>query len=978
MPTPIDQLNAALGDRYHLVHHLGEGAMATVYLADDLRHERKVALKVLKPELSAVVGADRFLREIKTTANLQHPHILPLFDSGEANGFLFFVMPYIQGGTLRDRLEKEGRLPIADAVRITQDVAGALSHAHAHGVIHRDIKPANVLLGDGGALVSDFGIALALSSLGRSQLTATGMSLGTPAYMSPEQVEGRSVIDGRSDLYSLGALLYEMLTGQPPFTAPSLQGLMVKLLTEPAPSVRALRPGASKSVSDAVGRAMEKDPDRRFGSVQAFRDAISVPEAQPTRRNHLWVAAGVATIVVLTFPGILAWRSVQRANARSLLPQISRLVEEGQYLEAYDLAVRAEAWIEGDSTLERLMVQTADLLTVTSDPVGAEVFLQRYAIDPARTPDSQRIGVTPIVAYRVPRSDYRVVVNQEGFVPSERIASSAWARSESPAEDGRQVVLDLDLASIDDTPAGMVPVRGGEYQLVSPDAPPGMTVVLQPFFMDRFEVTNEAFKEFVDAGGYARGEYWAETPPGTRGDLKDRTGLPGPRSWVGQRFPQGRGRFPVSGVTWHEAQAFCRSLGHRLPTVYEWEKTARDGRVARRGVMMPWGFQSASGPVGPRADFNSSGPAEVDAYPFGISPFGAYAMAGNVREWLANRMGPGRAITGGSWEGPAYLYTELGAEAEAFASPAVGFRCAVSRGPGDQGAERIETETQTPTYQPVDEATFRTLLTHYRYDRRPANPRITETVEAPSWTRERIWIDGPGTDSILVYFYAPKAAPAPYQTMVFVPSSGAFFMETMPEALEWAIGPLVQGGRAALAVVMKGMLEREFPPDYTPPPPSSVEFRDIMVLQATELRLGMDYAESRSDVDPDKFAYVAVSWGAGSRLAFSAVDPRYQAVVYIGGGIDERVKPTLPEADNVNFAPYVRVPKLLLNGRNDEEHPWLSRGLPLWNLLREPKELVLVEGGGHVVPPEDRIPAIKDFLDRVLGPVGQVEEPDPG
>jgi hypothetical protein len=345
-------------------------------------------------------------------------------------------------------------------------------------------------------------------------------------------------------------------------------------------------------------------------------------------------------------------------------------------------------------------------------------------------------------------------------------------------------------------------------------------------------------------------------------------------------------------------------------------------------------------------------------------------MAGNVREWLANSMGDGRVITGGSWEGPPYLYTEMGAESEAFSSPAVGFRCASSPGPGDQGAYRIDTETQVPSYEPVGEATYRTLLTHYRYDKRPAHPRTTETVETPSWTRERIWIDGPEADSILVYFYAPKSAEPPYQTMVFVPGGGAFFLETIPDAVEWTIGPVIQGGRAALAVVMKGMLEREFPPDFTPPPPASVGFRDLMVLHASELRLGMDYAESRGDVDPDKFAYVAVSWGAGSRLPLSAVDDRFKALVYIGGGIDERMKPTLPEADNVNFAPYVRAPKLLLNGRNDEEHPWLSRGLPLWNLLSEPKELVLVDGGGHVVPLEDRIPAINNFLDSILGPVG--------
>jgi len=965
----MDRLNAALEGRYNLERLLGEGGMATVYLAYDERHERRVALKVLRPELAAVVGADRFLGEIRVTANLQHPHILPLFDSGEADGFLFYVMPYVHGETLRDRLEREGQLPIADAVRIAQDVAEALAHAHAQGVIHRDIKPANILLGDGGAMVADFGIALAVSNLDRAQLTATGLSIGTPAYMSPEQAGGGGAIDGRSDLFSLGALLFEMLTGVPPFKAPTLQGLIAKLLTEPAPSVRSLRADVPKAMAAAVSRALEKDPDHRFESAQGFRDALSPPRARRPKRG-LFLAAAVMVVSTLAILGITAWRSVRRANARNLLPEVTRLVEEGRYVESHDLAIRIEEWIEGDPALERLMVETTDLLTITSEPEGAEVFVQRYAPSLALIPDSQRIGVTPIFEYRIPRADHRVVVKKEGFLSVERMASSSWARSESTAEEARRVTLAVELSAPGETQAGTVPVPGGEYGLVGPDAPKGMTAVLEPFSIDRFEVTNEAFKAFVDAGGYARDEYWAEAPYELRAALVDRTGLPGPRGWVGQRFPEGQGRYPVSEVSWYEAQAFCRSRGGRLPTVFEWEKTARDGKVARRGVMMPWGYQSASGPVGPRANFNSSGPGEVDAYPFGISPYGAFAMAGNVREWLANPMGQGWAITGGSWEGPAYLYTELGAESGHFASPAVGFRCAYSEAPNHQGAGRIETETQTPTYRPVDRATFRTLLTHYRYDRRPANPRITETVETPSWTRQRIWIDGPGADSILVYFYAPKTVASPYQTMVFVPGSGAFFMETMPESLEWTVGPVIQGGRAAMAVVMRGMLEREFPSNFTPPPSPSVEFRDLMVLHATELRLGMDYVESRDDVDPNKFAYVAVSWGAGSRLAFSAVDDRYKAVVYIGGGIDERVKPTLPEADNVNFAPYVGVPKLLLNGRNDEEHPWLSRGLPLWNLLSEPKELVLVDGGGHVVPPEQRIPAIKSFLDRVLGPVG--------
>ena len=218
MPELLGRLQSALADRYRLDREVGAGGMATVYLAEDVRHDRRVALKVLRPELAAVIGAERFLAEIKLTANLQHPHILPLFDSGEADGYLFYVMPFVEGETLRDRLNREKQLPVADAVRITTEVASALDYAHRHGVIHRDIKPENILLHDGQALVADFGIALAASKAGGARMTETGMSLGTPHYMSPEQAMGEREITARSDVYALGAVLYEMLTGEPPFT----------------------------------------------------------------------------------------------------------------------------------------------------------------------------------------------------------------------------------------------------------------------------------------------------------------------------------------------------------------------------------------------------------------------------------------------------------------------------------------------------------------------------------------------------------------------------------------------------------------------------------------------------------------------------------------------------------------------------------------------------------------------------------------
>ena len=220
MTDSLARLSAALTDRYDIQEEIGAGGMATVYLAHDVKHDRKVALKVLRPELAAVIGAERFLQEIKVTANLQHPHILPLHESGEADSFLYYVMPLVEDDSLRERLLREKRLPVGDALEITKAVASALDYAHRHGVIHRDIKPENVLLHDGQALVADFGIALAVSQAGGTRLTETGLSVGTPHYMSPEQAMGDRELDARSDVYSLGAMLYEMLVGEPPFTGP--------------------------------------------------------------------------------------------------------------------------------------------------------------------------------------------------------------------------------------------------------------------------------------------------------------------------------------------------------------------------------------------------------------------------------------------------------------------------------------------------------------------------------------------------------------------------------------------------------------------------------------------------------------------------------------------------------------------------------------------------------------------------------------
>src|SRR5690349_6998757 len=271
------QLQAGLGGSYTLERELGRGGMATVFLARDLKHDRPVALKVLHPELAASLGPDRFLREIKLAARLQHPHILTVLDSGDVGGRLWFTMPFVEGESLRDRLRRERQLPVEDALRIAREAAQALQYAHGHGVVHRDIKPENLLLTrDGNTLVADFGIARGLQAGGGGdeKLTDTGLVVGTPAYMSPEQASGDRALDARSDVYSMGSVLYEMLAGEPPFTGPTMQAMIVKRLTEPPPSVRAARATVPEAVDQAIRTALAPLAADRFGTMAEFGQAL--------------------------------------------------------------------------------------------------------------------------------------------------------------------------------------------------------------------------------------------------------------------------------------------------------------------------------------------------------------------------------------------------------------------------------------------------------------------------------------------------------------------------------------------------------------------------------------------------------------------------------------------------------------------------------------------------------------------------------
>ncbi len=326
MPSVTERVTAAVADRYAVERELSSGGMATVYVAQDRKHGRKVAIKVLKPELAAAIGTDRFVREIEIAANLTHPHILPLFDSGEADGFLYYVMPFVDGESLRDRLERETRLPVDEAIRLTDQIASALAHAHERGVVHRDIKPENILLAGDQAIVADFGIARAVAAAGGDRLTGTGLAIGTPAYMSPEQAFGTDEVDGRTDVYSLGCVVYEMVSGRAPFEGPTPQALLARHAADTVPRLRAGNPTVPLFVERAVERALAKDPAERFATARAFAEALTtgfvVARVRGTRRGkRRWIvaASSAAAAAVLITLGTGLWDRFQ-PRAAALTP----------------------------------------------------------------------------------------------------------------------------------------------------------------------------------------------------------------------------------------------------------------------------------------------------------------------------------------------------------------------------------------------------------------------------------------------------------------------------------------------------------------------------------------------------------------------------------------------------------------------------------------------------------------------------------
>jgi serine/threonine-protein kinase len=382
------RLKSALADRYSIERELGAGGMATVYLAEDLKHHRKVAVKVLRPELAASLGVERFVREIEIAANLTHPHILPLHDSGEADGFLYYVMPFIEGESLRERLDREGKLDVRETIRLTDQVASALSHAHERGVVHRDIKPENILLAGDQAIVADFGIARAVEVAGGERLTGTGIAVGTPAYMSPEQAYGSEEVDARSDVYALGCVVYEMVACRAPFEGDTPQALLAKHAVDTAPSLRTSDPNVPLFLERAVDRALAKSPADRFQSASAFAEALTTEMvvARVGRRRWPWRAAataliGLVLVVLWGFSRIMGGPAYDRL---AVLPPVNLMndPEQEYFVQGMHTALISELQRAGVVVIARTSVlqyeNTQKPIREIAVELGVDALIEAY------------------------------------------------------------------------------------------------------------------------------------------------------------------------------------------------------------------------------------------------------------------------------------------------------------------------------------------------------------------------------------------------------------------------------------------------------------------------------------------------------------------------------------------------------------------------------------------------------------------------
>jgi eukaryotic-like serine/threonine-protein kinase len=949
--------------RYLVSQKLGEGGMGVVYLATDTRLDRQVALKLLRSD--AVADEDwrrRFVREAKAASALHHPGIVTIYDIDTADGVDFIAMEYLEGRPLEQVIN--GRpLPLATALDYGIQVADALAAAHASGIVHRDIKPANVMIAGDAAKVLDFGLAKLrdkdvdeeLPTVAAHAHTAPGVIVGTAAYMSPEQAEGKPV-DVRSDVFSFGAVLYEMFTGVRPFRGDTHLSTLSALLRERPAPLKAVRADVPAVLEEVVFRCLEKNPAARYADAGQVRDALVSVKARLARsgaslgsalRNPRIGVAIAAVVIMAAAAGGWAWRRQSHVrSAREIdLPEIRRLMDQGKMYPAFDRLMSTALVIPEDAEIARLRSQIVVAVAVRSKPEGANVEMRDY-LEPNAS--WKPLGVAPIAHIDMPLGLIRLRLAKAGFQTLDVLASSLSRE------------LDYTLQPDGGAPKEMVKVPGASFQY--PGAP---RVTLPDYWLDVHEVSNAAFKRFVDAGGYRTREFWSERFVDQGREMawdeammrfRDSTGQPGPATWELGTYPEGRADYPVNGVSWYEAAAYAQFAGSVLPTVYHWRRAS--------------GFGIAGTEQASMSNFAGTGPAPVGRFQ-GVGPFGTVDTAGNVKEWCFNQSAGGRYILGGAWTDPLYGFGNSDVQDPFKRLPTFGFRTARYTGevPGDALRPIARITRDYALEKPVGDDVFAVYRSIYAYDRTNLDARVDSRDDAPPyWRVERVSFRTPyGNDRMPAVLFVPKSAPGPLPSVVYFPGSDA---RTRRSSADLGIDLLtvdflMRSGRAVLLPIYRGTYERQI---GATPAGSNVE-RDLIVQWAKEVSRSVDYLESRPDIDRTRVAFYGFSLGAMHAPIYTSLDTRFKTSILLSGGLDFTKRP--PEVEAINFAPRSTIPTLMVNGRYDFRFPYETSQVPLFRLLGAADEAKrhALSDDGHVPSRNAMIREILAWLDRYVGPV---------